>query len=125
MAATLRPRGPRGKPLPFPAALSYIGRKGPPRGGRGKRDMIFSLGRTAIVLIVGLTVVYVSLYFYFRSGVKMRLEEDWVMQGRPGDRADWVDERLAPHALRIRNRLLLGVYVLPLAALSVYVYFTN
>ncbi|MDG4649897.1 hypothetical protein P6F26_15735 [Roseibacterium sp. SDUM158017] len=87
--------------------------------------MIFSLGRMAIVLLVGLTVVYVSLYFYFRSGAKMRLEEDWVMQGRPGDRADWVEERLAPHAERIRNRLLLFVYVVPLVALSVYVYVTN
>jgi hypothetical protein len=96
--------------------------------GRAKvteRGMLFSLGRMAIILLVGLTVVYVSLYFYFRSGAKMRLEEDWVMQGRPGDRGEWVDERLAPHSERIRNRLVLAVYVLPLAALSIYVYITN
>ena len=87
--------------------------------------MLFSLGRMAIFLLVGLTIVYISLYFYFRSGAKMRLEEEWVMAGRPGDRADWVGERLAPHATRIRNWLILGVYVLPLGALSAYVYVTN
>jgi hypothetical protein len=87
--------------------------------------MIFSLGRMAIFLLVGLTVVYVSLFFYFRAGAKMRLEEEWVMQGRPGDRGDWVSERLAPHAERIRNWLILFVYVLPLGGLSVYVYLTN
>jgi hypothetical protein len=47
------------------------------------------------------------------------------MEGRPGDRAEWVEERLAPHAARIRRWLVLLVYVLPLAALSIYVYVTN
>jgi hypothetical protein len=86
---------------------------------------MLNLGRMAVILLVGLTVVYLSLYFYWRSGVKMRLEEDWVMEGRPGDRAEWVEERLAPHAARIRRWLVLLVYVLPLAALSIYVYVTN
>jgi hypothetical protein len=70
-------------------------------------------------------VVYVCLFFYFRSGAKMRLEEDWVMEGRPGDRDTWVDERLAPRVWRIRRVLVFLVYVVPLAALSVYVYITN
>ncbi len=86
---------------------------------------MLNLGRMAVILLVGLTVVYLSLYFYWRSGVKMRLEEDWVMEGRPGDRAEWVEERLAPHAARIRRWLVLLVYVLPLSALSIYVYVTN
>lgn len=87
--------------------------------------MLFSLGRMAIFLLIGLTVVYFSLYFYFRSGAKMRLEEEWVMAGRPGDRAAWVDERIGPKAARIRGWLFAVVYVLPLVVLSVYVYLTN
>ena len=47
------------------------------------------------------------------------------MEGRPGDRDAWVEDRLAPQARRIRRWLVFLVYVLPLAALSVYVYVTN
>jgi len=83
------------------------------------------LGRMVVILLIGLTVVYASLYFYWRSGIRMRLEEDWVMEGRPGDRDDWVDARLAPRAARLRRWLVFLVYVIPLVGLSVYVYFTN
>jgi hypothetical protein len=64
---------------------------------------MLNIGRMAFILLIGLTVVYVSLYFYWRSGIRMRLEEDWVMEGRPGDRDTWVDERLAPRTWRIRR----------------------
>lgn len=87
--------------------------------------MLFSLGRMALVLLALLTVVYVCLFFYWRSGARMRLEEAWVMEGRPGDRDAWVDERLSPVARRIRTWLVVLVYVLPLGALSVFVYVTN
>lgn len=87
--------------------------------------MILGLGRMLLVMLVVLTVVYVSLFFYWRSGVRMRLEEEWVMAGRPDDREAWIAERLAPHARRIRTSLVLIVYVLPIAAVSIYVYLTN
>jgi hypothetical protein len=87
--------------------------------------MILGFGRMLLVLLVLLTVVYVSLFLYWRSGVKMRLEEDWVMAGRPGDREAWIDERLAPVARRIRSWLIAVVFILPITALSVYVYITN
>jgi len=47
------------------------------------------------------------------------------MEGRPGDRDDWIDARIAPVARRIRTWLIFLVYVLPLVSLSVYVYVTN
>jgi hypothetical protein len=87
--------------------------------------MILGLGRMVLLLLVLLTVVYVSLFLYLRAGVRMRLEEDWVMEGRPGDREDWIEERIAPTARRIRTWLIFLVYVLPIAGLSIYVYFTN
>jgi len=87
--------------------------------------MFFAFGRMAILLLICLTVVYVCLYFYWRSGVKMRLEEDWVHAGRPGNREDWVDERIAPHSARVRRWLIGLVYVLPIVGLSVVVYVTN
>lgn len=87
--------------------------------------MILNLGRMSLLLLVGLTIVYASLYFYWRSGVKMRLEEDWVMEGRPGDRDEWVALRMGPHSRRIQRWLVVLVYVLPLVGLSVYVYLTS
>jgi hypothetical protein len=87
--------------------------------------MLLGLGRMLLLLLVLLTVVYVSLFLYWRAGVKMRLEEDWVMEGRPGDREDWIDERLSPVARRIRTWLILLVYVVPVAGLFLYVYLTN
>jgi hypothetical protein len=87
--------------------------------------MVLALGRMLLLMVVLLTVVYVSLFLYLRAGAKMRLEEDWVMEGRPGDRDDWIGERLAPQARRIRTWLVFLVYVLPLAGLSIYVYVTN
>jgi hypothetical protein len=87
--------------------------------------MLLGLGRMMLLLLVGLTVIYVSLFFYWRSGVKMRLEEQWVMAGRPGDRDAWINERLAPAARRIRTWLIATVFVLPVVAVSVYVYITN
>lgn len=87
--------------------------------------MILGFGRMALMMLVGLTVVYICLFFYWRSGAKMRLEEDWVMEGRPGDRADWVDQRLTPIARRIRNWLVFLVYILPVLGLSLFVFLTN
>ncbi|MBO6602570.1 MULTISPECIES: hypothetical protein [Paracoccaceae] len=86
---------------------------------------MLNIGRMAIILIVVLTLVYVCVFLYWRSGVRERLEEDWVMEGRPGDRDTWVDERVAPKARRISRWLILFVYVLPITALSVFVYVTN
>ena len=86
---------------------------------------MLNIGRMSVILLIGLTVVYFSLFFYWRSGIRMRLEEDWVMEGRPGDRDNWVEERLAPRVNRIRRVLVFLVYVVPLVALSVYVYVTN
>ena len=86
---------------------------------------MLNLGRMAIILIVLLTVVYACLFLYWRSGIRQRLEEDWVMEGRPGDRDDWVDERINPHIRRITRWLIVFVYVLPIGGLSVFVYLTN
>jgi hypothetical protein len=86
---------------------------------------MLSLGRTLIVMAVGLTVVYLSLFFYLRSGARMRLEEDWVHEGRPGERDDWVEERLAPHVRRIRVRLAVLVYVVPILGVTALVWAIN
>ena len=86
---------------------------------------MLGLTRIAIVMLVGLTVVYVCMFFYLRSGARMRLEEDWVGEGRPGDREAWIDERIEPKVSRIRVWLVVGVYVMPLVGLVAFVWLSN
>ncbi|QBY01521.1 hypothetical protein E2K80_12965 [Rhodophyticola sp. CCM32] len=86
---------------------------------------MLNIGRMAIILLALLTLVYVCVFLYWRAGIRERLEEDWVMEGRPGDRGDWVGQREAPKLRWIRRVLILLVYVLPITALSVFVYVTN
>ncbi|WJY21982.1 hypothetical protein QTA57_02010 [Fontisubflavum oceani] len=86
---------------------------------------MLNIGRMAIILLVVLTLVYVCVFLYWRAGIRARLEEDWVMEGRPGDRGDWVREQEGPKLRWISRWLLFLVYVLPITALSVFVYVTN
>lgn len=86
---------------------------------------MLGLGRVLIVMLVGLSVVYVCMFFYLRSGARMRLEEDWAEAGRPGDMDAWVDERVEAVAARIRVWLVVAVYVIPFVGLTAFVWFTN
>ena len=86
---------------------------------------MLGLGRIAIVMMVGLSVVYVCMFFYLRSGARMRLEEDWANEGSPGDRETWIDERIGAAASRIRVWLVIGVYVIPLLGLIAFVWLSN
>lgn len=81
--------------------------------------------RVGLLVLVVLTVFYVCLFFYFREGRKMKLEEAWVTAGQPGDRETWIDERLKPQADRLMRWLILWVYVLPIAVLCAIVALTN
>lgn len=86
---------------------------------------MLGLGRVAIVMLVALTVVYFCMFFYLRSGARMRLEEDWIGEGRPGDREAWIDERIAPAVARIRVWLVVCVYVMPVVGLTAFVWLSN
>ncbi|UWQ96349.1 hypothetical protein [Gymnodinialimonas sp. 57CJ19] len=86
---------------------------------------MLGLGRTAIVMLVALSVVYICMFFYLRSGARMRLEEDWVHEGRPGDREAWIDERIAAKVSRIRVWLVVCVYVMPVIGLVAFVWLSN
>ena len=86
---------------------------------------MLNIGRMAVILLVVLTLVYVCVFLYWRAGIRERLEEDWVVVGRPGDRGCWVREKAAPKLRRVGRWLFFLVYVLPITTLSVFVYVTN
>ncbi len=86
---------------------------------------MLALGRTSIILVIGLTFVYVCLFFYWRAGVRMRLEEEWQGAEAPGDKESWIDTRLAAKEKQIHRRLILLVYIVPIVAISLFVILTN
>lgn len=86
---------------------------------------MLGLGRIAIMMLVGLTIVYFCLFFYLRSGARMRLEEEWAIAGRPDTREAWVDARIKPAVGRIRVWLTICVYVIPFIGLTAFIWLTN
>ena len=86
---------------------------------------MLGLGRVAIVMLVALTVVYVCMFYYLRSGARMRLEEEWVGAGRPDTQEEWINARIGAAVGRIRVWLVICVYVIPMAGLVAFVWLTN
>jgi hypothetical protein len=81
--------------------------------------------RVAVFWAILAGLIYICLYFYFRSGIKMRLEKDWNLMTPNEDRDEWVAARLGPRLRRLRWGLAMGVYGLPLITFAVIVYLTN
>ena len=86
---------------------------------------MLALFRLLFIMMIVLTIIYVSLSFYGRAQQRERLEEEWRDQGRPGDRDAFVRAGLEVYQGSLRRKLLLGVYIVPLTAIAVLVYVTN
>lgn len=87
--------------------------------------MFFALARLLVVLMVISTVAYVSLWFYLRAAQRDRLEQAWEEEGRPGNRDLYIAEGLERERLVLQRKLLLGVYVVPVLAVTIIVYLAN
>jgi Ca2+/Na+ antiporter len=87
--------------------------------------MFFALGKLLLVLLVVLTVVYVSLSLWSRAVRREQLERRWDEEGRSGDREAYVEAGLEEYDGSVRRKLLLGVYVVPLAVVAAIVYLVN
>lgn len=81
--------------------------------------------RLIFVLLIVLTVVYIALSLWSRSVRRGKLETYWDEKGLSGDREDFIRRGLKRYDNSIRRKLLLGVYVVPLALIAVLVYVTN
>lgn len=81
--------------------------------------------RLGIVLLVGLTLLYLLISVYARSLERERLEKAWDAAQGPGDRAAFIAEGMARYAGSLRRRLLWGVYIVPVVVISVLVYVLN
>jgi hypothetical protein len=77
------------------------------------------------ILMVVLTIVYVSLSLYSRSVRRGKLEDHWHRKGMTGDREAFVQRGLKTYDRSFRRKLILGVYIVPLSLIAILVYVTN
>jgi len=80
-----------------------------------------------LVVIGGgiLTVIYIALSIYSRRVRRGKLEAEWLVAGRPGDEDAFVEAGLKEYDGSLRRKLILGVYVMPVAVIGTIVYLTN
>jgi hypothetical protein len=81
--------------------------------------------RLLIILFVALTIVYISLSLYSRSVRRAKLEAEWEEEGMTGDRDAFIKQGLAEYDGSLRRKLILGVYVVPLALIALIIYLVN
>ncbi|MCF7699148.1 hypothetical protein [Loktanella sp. M215] len=75
---------------------------------------------------IGLTIIYLSLSVYSASLRRERLEKDYDADPVPGQTRDaFVATGMAAYRASLRPRLLLLVYVVPVAVGAVIVYVIN
>jgi len=84
-----------------------------------------ALARLVIIGFVVLTVIYFALSLYSRAVRKAKLETWWEEEGRPGDLDAYVEAGLRDYEGSLRRKLIWGVYVVPVTAVALIIYFTN
>jgi hypothetical protein len=77
-----------------------------------------------------LTIIYFLVGIYARSVRRERLEKQWDSDpasegGLPADRAGFVENGMAQYEKGLKKRLLLLIYILPVAAVIATAYVIN
>ena len=81
--------------------------------------------RLMATLLVVLSIAFVALSVWSRRKRRARLERHWARKNLRGDRDAFIRRGLAAYDRSVRRWLILGVYILPLAAIAIIVYVTN
>lgn len=81
--------------------------------------------RLVVIGFIVLTVIYVVLSITSRRAERARLEENWELEGHGGDKEEFVKTGLAAYDGSLRRKLILGVYVVPLAVIGTIIYVVN
>ena len=79
---------------------------------------MFVIFRLFIIIMVISTVLYFLLSMYSRATRRQKLERQWRAELRVGDRDAWMREEMEKYDSSLRRRLILLVYVLPMAFLA-------
>lgn len=75
--------------------------------------------RVMMLMVAALTVVFVSLFFYFRAGRVEAAKATWSAQQPPLPEHTYVQNDLGDYIPGLVKRLAIWVYCVPLAATSV------
>lgn len=81
--------------------------------------------RLAAMLLVAQAVVFFSLMAYLKASRRERLEAEYTDVASDKERKLFVDAAVDAYGDRIRPRLALVVFVLPMAIMAVVIYVTN
>ena len=80
-----------------------------------------------LILIGGaiLTMIYIAVSIWSRRMRRGRLRREWEDTGRPGDRQAFIEAGLKEYDGSMRRKLILGVYIVPVAVIAAIIYWTN
>ena len=81
--------------------------------------------RLFIIVFVVLSIIYISLSFYSRARARDRLEAEWDEGGIKMPREAYVRHGLKDYDGSLRRKLILGVYVVPMALVGLIIYLVN
>ena len=86
---------------------------------------MFALARLAIVGFIVLTVIYVIVSIWSRQVRRGKLKAQWKEDGMTGDREAFIREGLEDYDDSFRRKLILLVYIIPVALVIAIIYVTN
>lgn len=86
---------------------------------------MFALARLAVVGFVVLTVIYVIVSIWSRQVRRGKLKARWKEEGLTGDREAFIREGLDNYDDSFRRKLILLVYIIPVALVITIIYVMN
>ncbi|MEL7091140.1 MAG: hypothetical protein AAFN94_05330 [Pseudomonadota bacterium] len=81
--------------------------------------------RVFFIVFIALSIVYISLSLYSRARARARLEEEWSEGPQDLPQEAYVNAGLKAYDGSLRRKLILGVYVVPMALVGLIIYLTN
>ncbi|WP_010138720.1 hypothetical protein [Oceanicola sp. S124] len=87
--------------------------------------MVLAFLRVAVIGFLVATVAYVVVSIWSRQVRRRKLREDWEEEGRPGDRRDYVEKGLDDYDDSFRRKLILLIYLVPVAVVVFIIYAVN
>jgi Ca2+/Na+ antiporter len=79
----------------------------------------------AFMTLLVLSVVYVVVSIYSRSVRREKLEKRFDQGDIAGDRDTYIEEGMAEYQHGLRRKLIVLVYIVPIAIVAVTVYLVN
>ncbi|MGH1424829.1 MAG: hypothetical protein ACRBBU_08880 [Pseudooceanicola sp.] len=86
---------------------------------------MFAFFRLALIGFVILSVIYGVVSLYSRQVRRGKLKRQWEDDGRPGDREAYIREGLEDYDDSFRRKLILLIYIVPLAVIGAIIYLVN